>query len=48
MKERLSVTVDKDVLKQLENHLNKRIFRNKSHIVELALNKWLEEQKGEK
>ncbi len=42
MKERLSVTVDKELVSTVEKLLESREFRNKSHIVELALSKWLE------
>jgi len=44
MKQKLSVTVDKDVIKRLESLLNGKKFRNKSHIVELALSEWLGEE----
>lgn len=42
MKERLSVTVDKELVSNVERLLDNKKFRNKSHIVELALIKWLE------
>jgi len=45
MKQKLCVTVDEKLVKQLEEQLGERVFRNKSHIVELALAKWLEEKK---
>tara|TARA_Y100000310_G_scaffold302766_1_gene340489 strand:- start:61 stop:198 length:138 start_codon:yes stop_codon:yes gene_type:complete len=44
MKQKLSVTVDKEVLKRLEKELKKKVFRNRSHVVEFALNKLLEEE----
>ncbi len=42
MKQKLSVTVDEDVLKLIDKELEKRIFRNRSHVVEFALSKLLE------
>ncbi len=45
MKEQLSITVNKDVLTQVEQLLiQKGIFRNKSHIFEYAVRKLLEEK----
>ena len=44
MKERLSVTIDEQLIRELEELLDERTFRNKSHLVELAIAKWLEEQ----
>jgi Arc/MetJ-type ribon-helix-helix transcriptional regulator len=37
MKERLSATVDKEVLKIIEFLLKDKKFRNKSHVIETAL-----------
>lgn len=45
MKERLSVTVDEKVIKGLDLKLDDKIFRNRSHVVEYALKKFLEEKK---
>lgn len=44
MKQKLCVTVDEKLIRKLEDRLGERVFRNKSHIVELALAKWLEEK----
>lgn len=37
MKERLSATVDKEILKIIDSLLKDRKFRNKSHIIENAI-----------
>tara|TARA_Y100000310_G_scaffold344172_1_gene455523 strand:- start:250 stop:486 length:237 start_codon:yes stop_codon:yes gene_type:complete len=44
MKERLSVTVEAELIRKLEKCLDGVTFRNKSHIVEMAVAKWLESQ----
>jgi len=42
MKQKLSVTIDEDKVKRIEFILKKGLFRNKSHILEFALAKFLE------
>lgn len=44
MKRKLSVTVEEDLLSQLDEKLLSNTFRNKSHLVEIALQKYLEEE----
>lgn len=44
MKERLSVTVDSELIKNLDEILQNKEFRNKSHLVELALVKFMKEK----
>lgn len=39
MKAKISITIDKETLKKIEEHVARGIFRNKSHAVEFALNK---------
>lgn len=43
MKDKLSVTVDIELVEKLRNIVNTGKFRNKSHLVEYALNKLIEE-----
>jgi Arc/MetJ-type ribon-helix-helix transcriptional regulator len=43
MKKKLSITVEEDILEQVESALSNRVFRNKSHVVEYALMKLFEE-----
>lgn len=45
MKQKLSVTVDKKVINQLEKKVDGRIFRNMSHVIEFALREWVEKKK---
>lgn len=45
MKKKLSVTVEKDIVAQLEKRVDGRIFRNMSHVIEYALGEWLEKKK---
>lgn len=37
MKERISVTLDKEIVKILNSLLENRKFRNRSHVVEIAI-----------
>ncbi|MBI2669413.1 hypothetical protein HYX14_06240 [Candidatus Woesearchaeota archaeon] len=43
MKKKLSVSIEEDILKRMESKLQDRVFRNKSHIVELALSRLFQE-----
>ncbi len=42
MKGQISITVDENILSELDNTLKKGLFRNKSHIFEYAVRKLLE------
>lgn len=37
MKERISVTLDKEIVKILNSLLKNRKYRNRSHVVEIAI-----------
>ena len=43
MKQKLSITLDEDTLRQITEQLNSGKFRNKSHLIEYALIKFLED-----
>lgn len=43
MKQKLSVTIDEENVKKIEKILEEGKFRNKSHILEYSLNKFLRE-----
>jgi len=43
MKQKISITLDKSILDKIEKELEGNIFRNRSHVVEFALSKLLEE-----
>ena len=45
MKEKISISIEADTLKEIEGLLENPNFRNKSHVVELALNKMIGEMK---
>lgn len=44
MKQKLSITIDREKVLEIENILKKGFFRNKSHVLEFALTKFLENQ----
>ena len=46
MKAKLSITLDEETLLEIEKQLNSGKFRNKSHVVEYAVKKLLEEENG--
>ena len=39
----MSITVEEETVKQIQDKLRSSLFRNKSHIVEYAINKLLKE-----
>ncbi|MEK6915603.1 MAG: hypothetical protein AABW89_03630 [Nanoarchaeota archaeon] len=43
MKQKLSVTIEEETLKMIEEALKGNTFRNKSHLVDYGLNKFLTE-----
>ena len=44
MKEKISVSVEREIVEKLAGYVSKGSFRNKSHVVEFALNKFMEVQ----
>lgn len=46
MKLKLSISMDKDLISKINNKLKDYTFRNKSHLIEFAVKKLLEEQNG--
>jgi Arc/MetJ-type ribon-helix-helix transcriptional regulator len=46
MKQKLSITIEGEKIKLIEALLKKEKFRSKSHVIEFALNKFLEEENG--
>ena len=48
MKHKLSVTIDEEKVKKIESLLKEGLFRNKSHILEYSLNKFLKENENVK
>jgi Arc/MetJ-type ribon-helix-helix transcriptional regulator len=45
MKQKLSITIDEEKVKLIEQLLKEGMFRSKSHILEYSLNKFLQENK---
>lgn len=43
MKQKLSITIDEEKIKEIEKIILEGKFRNKSHILEYSLNKFLKE-----
>lgn len=48
MKKKLSITVEESLISKLDNAIKSGIFRNKSHVVEFALNNLLKNDKKSK
>jgi Arc/MetJ-type ribon-helix-helix transcriptional regulator len=46
MKKKLSITIDEDKVLELEKILKGGRFRNKSHVIEYSLNRFLMEEKN--
>jgi Arc/MetJ-type ribon-helix-helix transcriptional regulator len=44
MKRKLSISIEEDIVKEIEEKLKEKLFRNKSHIIEYALYKFLKEE----
>jgi len=47
MKQKISISVEQKTLEKLDEILEDGQFRNKSHLIEFSLNKFLKEQKNE-
>ena len=48
MKQRISITLDEETLKLVEESLKDKSFRNRSHAIELMINKMLKEKASRK
>jgi Arc/MetJ-type ribon-helix-helix transcriptional regulator len=46
MKQKLSITVEEDIIQRIEGCVSEGSFRNKSHVVEFALNRLLREKEN--
>jgi Arc/MetJ-type ribon-helix-helix transcriptional regulator len=45
MKRKVSVSIEENTIEKLEDYVRDGSFRNKSHVVEYAINKFMEERK---
>jgi Arc/MetJ-type ribon-helix-helix transcriptional regulator len=48
MKQKISITIDEKKIEVIENILKEGLFRNKSHVIEYSLNKFLKEAQNVK
>jgi len=46
MKQKISVSIDEEKLKDLDNFIESGLFRSKSHVIEYSLTKFLKESKN--
>ena len=44
MKERITVTIDKELLRWLDNRIREKIFANRSHGLEFLIKRAMEEE----
>jgi len=44
MKQKISITIEEDSIKQIDEILKEGMFRNKSHVLEYSLKKFLNER----
>jgi metal-responsive CopG/Arc/MetJ family transcriptional regulator len=44
VKQKICITIDEKTIKLVENLLKEDLFRNRSHIIEYSLNKFLREK----
>jgi len=45
MKKKISISIEEGTLEEIEKHLTNAVFRNKSHFIELGVQKLLDEIK---
>jgi len=48
MKERITITMDKELLKWIDNKIKERIFANRSHGLEFLIKQKMDEEKEAK
>lgn len=48
MKERISITIDEDTIRKLNFLIKSKKYRNRSHAVEIAIEKLVKEEQDEK
>jgi len=47
MKKKLSISVEEETIDKLDDYVSEGTFRNKSHVIEFALNKLIKEKQNE-
>ena len=48
MKKKISISVEEKTISKLDSYLKEGTFRNKSHLIELAINKFVEKIENER
>ncbi len=48
MKNKISITINPELIKIIDRMLDDGLFRNRSHIIEYSLKEFVEEKKNEK
>jgi Arc/MetJ-type ribon-helix-helix transcriptional regulator len=46
MKKKLSISIEEQTIDNLDSYLSDGFFRNKSHIIEFAINKFMKEKEN--
>lgn len=46
MKQKISISIEEEKIKTIEELLKHGLFRNKSHVIEYSLDRFLEQQKN--
>ena len=47
MKRKISVSIEEDTIEKLEGYVKTGSFRNKSHVIEFAIDKFMQGEKDE-
>ncbi len=47
MKKKLSISIEEETIEKLDDYIRDGDFRNKSHVVEVAINKFMKEKENE-
>jgi len=45
MKQKISISIEQETLRQVQDAVETGVYRNNSHLIEMAVNKLLEERK---
>ncbi len=47
MKKKISISIEEETIDKIDEYVDEGTFRNKSHLIDLAINKLLEKKKNE-
>lgn len=48
MKKKLSISIEEETINELDDYVSEGDFRNKSHVVEVAINKFMKGNKNDR